>query len=289
MTVKFTRRERRYVVLIGIFTVLLLASLLLFPQLKELLDIDTYTLSELAVSRLLGGVIFLLLIPYLGYSLLSPRRIPSVKALLSILPALLIAINNFPIIGLLRGSVYVDSGLPKALLLILACLGIGFFEEVAFRGVIFPLLLSRLLPAMQKRKESRGSSRVAPETLAVFLAIFLTSAVFGLVHALNVFSGGSPIAVVMQIGYSFLIGGMCAIVLLRTRCIWFPVFIHALYDLGGMLVQYLGGGRLWDTPTVVLTVVVSVAVAIYFLVLLFRMKPDEIEGLLKRDTKRKGD
>ncbi|MBR2908092.1 MAG: CPBP family intramembrane metalloprotease [Clostridia bacterium] len=286
MTAKFTRRDRVYIALIGIFAALLLVSLLLFPCLKGSLDSDTYTLSELALSRLLGGMIFLFLIPYLGYSLLSFERIPSIKALLAVLPAVVIAVNNFPIIGLIRGSVYVDSGLPKALLLVLACLGIGFFEEVAFRGVIFPLLLTRLLPAMRKRTEAKKPSRLPPETVAVFLAIVLTSAVFGLVHVLNLFAGGSPIAVLMQVGYSFLIGGMCAIVLLKTRCIWFPVFIHALYDLGGMLVQYLGGGKLWDTPTVILTVLVSVAVAIYFLVLLFRMKKDEIEGLLKQNNKK---
>ena len=52
-------------------------------------------------------------------------------------------------------------------------------------------------------------------------------------------------------------------------------------NVGGMLVEYLGGGTLWDAPTVVLTVIVSVAVVAYFLVLLFRMKKDEIEGLIK--------
>ncbi len=281
MTGKFTRRERGYILAIVLFTALLLVALILFPSLKDDLDTDTYTLCELASTRLLGGSIFLLLIPYLGYSLLSPKGIPNARSLLSVLPALLIAVNNFPIIGLISGSVYVDSGLPKALLLVLACIGIGFFEETAFRGVIFPLLLSRLLPAVRKRAEGRKPSRVSPETVAVFLAILLTSAVFGLVHALNLFIGGSPSAVIMQIGYSFLIGGMCAIVLLKTRCIWIPVFIHALYDLGGMLVEYLGGGTLWDTPTVVLTVIVSVAVVAYFLVLLFRMKKNEIEGLIK--------
>ena len=92
----------------------------------------------------------------------------------------------------------------------------------------------------------------------------------------------------MQVGYSFLIGGMCAIVLLKTRSVWLPVLIHAIYDLGGMLIRYLGGGTLWDTPTVVLTVLVSVAVVIYFLVLLFRVKPDEIYALFPETGKNKG-
>ena len=282
MTKRFSRRDALYFTAILGLTLLLLALLLILPQFRDGLDESVYTLVELAVSRFLGGLVFLLLIPYLGLPLLSVRRLPSPRALLAVLPALVIAVNNFPILGLIRGSVYVNSTAEKAILLVLACLAIGFFEEVAFRGVILPILLSRLLPALKKRAEAKKKpARVPTETAAVFLSIVLTSAVFGLVHVLNLFVGGDPASVLLQVGYSFLIGGMCAIVLLKTRCIWFPVLIHAIYDVGGMLIESLGGGTLWDTPTVILTVIVSVAVAVYFLVLLFRTNADEIKALLK--------
>ncbi len=282
MTKRFSRRDAVYFAAISGLSILLLCFLLLFPLAREAFSEDGYKLVELSVSRFLGGVVFLLLIPYLGIPILSFGRLPSAFSLLSVLLSFVIALNNFPIIGLIRGSVYVDSTAEKAILYVLACLAIGFFEEVSFRGVIFPLLLSRLLPALRKRAETKGApARVPAETVAVILSIVLTSAVFGLVHVLNLFAGGDPLGVILQVGYSFLIGGMCAIVLLKTRCIWFPVLVHAVYDVGGMLIEYLGGGRLWDTPTVILTVVVSVAVAVYFLVLLFRTKKEEIEWFLK--------
>lgn len=283
MTVKFTKKELVCVIGIAVFTLLFLAFLLLFPDLAGGLEGDIRELSEIAVSRFLGGAVFLFLMVYLDYPLLSPRRLPSAKALLVSLPALVIAVNNFPILGLIGGSVWVDSDPVTAVLLVLACLGIGFFEETAFRGVIFPVLLSRLLTYTRKR--AKPNAKLSPETLAVLLAIVLTSAVFGLVHALNLFSGGNPVSVLMQVGYSFLIGGMCAIVLLKTRCLWFPVAIHAIYDCGGMLIRYLGGGKLWDTPTVVLTVIVSVAVALFFLTVLFRVKREEIEDCLSERHK----
>lgn len=285
MTKRITRREAKYLVTMSLLSLLLVCFLLLFPRLQGTLDKDTYTLLELMASRFLGGAVFLLLIPYLDLPILSFKRLPSVKALLSVLPAFVIAVNNFPILGLIRGSVFVDSTAEKAGLLVLSCLAIGFFEEIAFRGVIFPILLSRLLPVLKKRAERKEkSARVPCETIAVFLSIVLTSAVFGLVHVLNLFAGGSPLSVLLQVGYSFLIGGMCAIVLLKTRCIWFSVLVHAIYDVGGMLIEYLGGGKLWDTPTVILTVALSVAVAVYFLVLLFRTNADEIEMLLKQSV-----
>lgn len=277
-----TRREAKYLVPMSILSLLLLFFLLSFPHLQDTFEKDTYTLLELSVSRFLGGTVFLLLIPYLKLPILSFGRLPSVKALLLVLPAFLIAVNNFPILGLIRGSVYVDCTVEKAALFVLACLAIGFFEEIAFRGVIFPMLLTRLLSALKKRTAGKEApTRVPYQTVAVFLSIVLTSAAFGLVHILNLFAGSNPLAVLLQIGYSFLIGGMCAIVLLRTRCIWLPVLIHAVYDVGGMLIEYLGGGKLWDTPTVILTIAVSVAVAVYFLILLFRTKTDVIEGLLQ--------
>jgi hypothetical protein len=45
--------------------------------------------------------------------------------------------------------------------------------------------------------------------------------------------------------------------------------------------RYLCEGALWDTPTVILTVVVSVLVAVFFLFLLFTGKKEDVESLLR--------
>ena len=268
-------RERILAAAMVFFIVLLLVFLLVFPTISKALDADAADLIETAVSRLIAGVLFLLTILYMDFPLLSIRRLPSGKSLLLSLPALVIAVNNFPIIGLCTGLVRVVKW-ELVPLLFLSCLATGLFEEAAFRGVIFPLLLRTTTRFVSRRQ----TSRISPEALAIFLAIFGASAVFALTHALNLLVGASPLSVILQIGYSFLIGGMCAIVLLLTGNILIPTLIHALFNFGGYLIPTLGTGRLWDMPTVVLTVVVSLVILAYFLVLLLKMSKEDIQRVL---------
>ena len=112
-----------------------------------------------------------------------------------------------------------------------------------------------------------------------FLALILSSAVFAVVHLVNLFMGAGLGATVLQIGYSFLIGGMCSVVLMKTGSIWHCVLLHAVYNFCGGVVPTLGGGDWWDTPTVILTVVLSVLVTAYVVVMLFRMDPRETDKL----------
>ena len=268
-------RERILAAAMLFFLSLLLVFLWVFPTLSTKLDADAADLIEIAISRLIAGVLFLLTILYMDFPLLSFRHLPSGKSLLLSLPALVIAVNNFPIIGLCTGLVHVVKWelLP---LLLLSCFATGLFEEAAFRGVIFPLLLRATTRLVGRRR----TSRISPEALAIFLAIFGASAVFALTHALNLLVGASPLSVILQIGYSFLIGGMCAIVLLLTGNILVPTLIHALFNFGGYLIPTLGTGKLWDTPTVVLTVGVSLVILAYFLVLLLKMSKEDIRRVL---------
>ena len=88
---------------------------------------------------------------------------------------------------------------------------------------------------------------------------------------INLFES-SPGAVFLQIGYSSLIGAMCSVVLLKTSNIWLCVIIHGIYNFAGALVPRCGEGEIWDLFTVVLTAIVSVAVAAYMIVIFFTDK-----------------
>ena len=277
MSRSYTKKER---VVLGFMLVFLLAFLFFlyfFPRYADAFREADAELLEMAVSRILGGAVFLCLLIYLDFRLLALRRSGLFGLLLSV-PAFVIAVNNFPLLGLKSGTVTVTAETPRILLFALAVIGIGLFEEIAFRGVVFPTLLRKILEKL--RAKAPENPRIPTETKAFLLSIVLTSVIFGLVHLLNLFVGGSPGAVFLQIGYSFLIGGMCAIVLLKTRCIWIPVLIHAIYDFGGLMFRYLCEGRLWDTPTVILTTVLGILAGIYFLVLLFRVRPEEVTALI---------
>ena len=210
---------------------------------------------DMTVTRSLGGAAFLAILIHLGYKVLDPIKSPFWRSILISLPAFAIAVNNFPFSAVISGKARVSEGAPMLLLLLLECLAVGFFEETAFRGVIFLGILKR-----------------DPENkLWQFASIALSSVIFGLVHLVNLLES-SPSAVFLQMGYSALIGAMCAVILLKTANVWLCVLIHGLYNFAGAVVPRMGEGIIWDSFTVVLTVIVSLIVVAYMIVLFLKGK-----------------
>ena len=75
----------------------------------------------------------------------------------------------------------------------------------------------------------------------------------------------------MQMGYSFLIGGMCAIAFLKTGSFYSAVLLHFLFNIGGMLIDYkMLSGAIWDAATIIITGVLAVIVIVYAIFLLFK-------------------
>lgn len=226
------------------------------PLLQELMT--------MTVTRLIGALLFLCILIWRGYRVLAPFRKGFARALLFSLPALAVVINNAPILSMIRGDAYLVHTAPRYMLWFVAeCVAIGLFEELAFRGVI-------LLSIAEGRHKSRFD---------LFLCIILSSAVFGVVHMANLLSGAGFGAVLRQIGYSFLIGAMCSVVLYHTHNIWLCVILHAVYDFSGSLMPTLGAGHWWDTPTVVFTVLLAVAVTVFYVVALWRTDPHSIKRI----------
>ncbi len=218
---------------------------------------------DMAATRALGGIAFLAMLVNLEYKVLDPFRKPFFKALLYSLPAFLIAVNNFPFSLVIKGEAVLSRNGGEVLLLLFECMCVGFFEEMAFRGVVFLGLL--------KRKPQ--------DRLWAFAAIALSSAVFGLVHLVNIFNS-SPMAVLRQIGYSALIGAMCAVVLMKTANIWLCVIIHGLFNFCGAVIPV--SVTEWDMLTVVITVVLSVLVLAYMVVLFIKDKMEALESVYKK-------
>lgn len=210
---------------------------------------------SMSVSRLLGAAAFAVMAAYFGYRIFDPFRKPFWSSLAFILPCLAVAVNNFPIIALAVGNARLTQPASYIAALALQCVSVGLFEEIAFRGVIMLIIL-------EKRRKKRSD---------VFASVCLTSAVFGAIHLTNLFAGAGFGSVALQIGYSFLIGGMCSVVLLKTHNIWFCVLIHSVFDFGGLFVSTLGEGEIWDPLTVTITAVLAVVVAVYTIVAFARL------------------
>ena len=253
---------------IYITVVLLLIGCLLCCELWRY-DIFSSDDSYLTVTRLIGATVSLSIMLYSGFgNLFKIKREGLGVAVLAILPCWIIAINNFPIIPVISGRAGISAGVGAVALYAFQCLCVGLFEELAFRGCIFTF-------ALDNHRKS---------TLDMFWAIVISSAVFAAIHLVNILAGASPGAVILQLGYSFLIGGMCAIVLLYTRCIWICVALHAIYDFCGYLIPTLGDGIIWDTATVIITTVLGIVAMISMLWWLFTITPERVDDLYKNNA-----
>jgi membrane protease YdiL (CAAX protease family) len=213
-------------------------------------------------SRLLGGIVccavMLLLV---GSHLMFKYREGALKRLLVVLPCFAVAINNFPFLSVVMKEITFSANAIDVILYAIFCFSVGFFEEAAFRGCVFSLILDHK----------------KPDRWSVLKASVISSAVFGIVHIVNLFAGASLGSVILQIGYSFLIGALCSVVLVKTSNIWCCVILHAVYNFAGGVLSEFGSGRIWTAPTVVLTVVVAVLVTVYTVVLWYNIKKEEIE------------
>ena len=85
----------------------------------------------------------------------------------------------------------------------------------------------------------------------------------------------------MQIGYSFLIGAMCSVVLMKTANIWICVILHAIFNFCGALVPNCGDGTIWEPFTVTLTVIIAVGTTVYMVLSFLRIKTEEMEKIFK--------
>ena len=164
------------------------------------------------------------------------RQFP--KFLLWALPCFMVAIINFPFSALITNKIEIVR-LDLFGLYALYIISIALLEELIFRGVLL-LVVSDYLRGKKYQN--------------LWIAL-ICSLVFSLFHLANLFEHMSIGDVLLQCLYTFLIGGMLIITMLKTKNIWLCILIHALFDFGGMLVGAIAIGDPWDTVFWILTFV----------------------------------
>jgi membrane protease YdiL (CAAX protease family) len=223
------------------------------------------------LSRLCGAFAALIFIIEFSFlKILHPLGNKRLSGMLYTLPALAVAINNFPWVSLAMGDCSIQADVHQIVFYAFICLCVGLFEEFAFRGCALMILL-----------KNRRTTR-----LGVFMAIFWSSVIFGIVHLINIFVS-SPGAVLLQIGYSALIGGLCCMVLLETGNIWLCAVIHGLYNFGGGIVSRLGNGTIWTAQEVAFTAIIGVAVAVFSVIRFLTMPLELADELFLNNKKHK--
>ena len=256
---------------------LLAAGLVMFPYqwLGNLFTQDEQTAGflGLGILRILFSGVMLLLAFHMGIRKTLAVR-GGWRALLVALPALVVAVNNLPIVALAQGTAAVTGSAGEIAAFALQCVGVGLFEEMAFRGVIFPFVLGKT-----------GTGRKGR-----FIAVLASSAAFGLLHLVNLLGGFSG-GVFLQVGYSFLIGCMLSVVMFCGGGVFICAFIHAVYNFCGNIVFQLGEGAFWDIwcpEEIILTAVVAVAAGVFFFFALKNGKPDYAEAFAVYPPKTSG-
>lgn len=206
-----------------------------------------------AIFRTVGFILLVLLALDMGLDIFSFKG--RNKGFLLSLPFLIVAVNNAPIAAAALGEVSISASAGSFVIFAFYCVSVGLFEETVFRGIVFPLVLA-------KAKKTRAGT---------FWSVVISSAIFGGIHLVNLISS-APLPVLAQVGYSFLIGAMCAAIMLLTRNIFACAFIHALYDFCGLMADHLGSGMVWSAPSIILTAAVGAAAAVYWAILMRKCK-----------------
>ena len=178
------------------------------------------------------------------------------KTLLWSLPCFMVALINFPFSALISGAVYI-SRIELMGLYILYVIGVALLEELIFRGVAI-LVIGDLLNGKKHKP---------------LLTALITSLVFSLFHLTNLFAGANIAYVLLQCLYTFLIGGMLAVTILKGGNVWLCVVIHAIFDFGGLLViQEIGIGDPQDLVFWILTIVGGILCAGHIMFSLFKLE-----------------
>lgn len=226
-------------------------------SLPSLFDVRDNTLFVLNIAcRAVAAVSAMVLAKICGFKLFNKPK----TAILLFLLGLIVCVNNFPIIGLITGKVRLlnNSDIVKYLCY---CAAIGVAEEAVFRGLVMPLVGVGL-----KNK-----------THAAFFTVAVSAGIFSLCHLFNIFSAGIA-PTLLQVGYTFLTGCLFGTVYLFTENIIFPILLHAVYDVGGLLFTEpfgIAAGNMWDTYTTIITVVLGVITAAVFAFKLWNYKSGE--------------
>lgn len=246
-----------------IITIVLVALSVTAFILFEAIHIDIIP-NDYEANKLLTGIIYHLVIGGLllwliyivgNTSFLSWKDTTS-KKVLWCLPCLLVALVNFPFASLISGEMHITR-MDLMALYIIYVISIALIEEIVFRGILLYLCLDYL-------RDSK---------LKYFFAALISTAIFALFHITNLFTGMGLLDVLLQVGYTFLIGGMFAVMMLKTNNVWLCVIVHTLFDFGGLLSIEIADGNPWDNRVFwILTIVCGILCAGHIIYSLINME-----------------
>ena len=129
------------------------------------------------------------------------------------LPLIVPCLSNILYAACFSGSFFPALDAGKAALAFADDLVVAILEEILFRGILFIFFLA----LFQNKKNG------------VVYSILLSSIAFGAIHLVNIFSN-PPLAVLAQVGYSFLLGIVLSLAYRGSENFVLPVLGHFLFN-----------------------------------------------------------
>lgn len=248
---------------------LILGGFWLVFSLFYMVQDDIYHVIRDSSIRFALVTVFSIILYQKGYPVFHLKKAHKKIALLLFIPALLISINNFPISAYLNDRVNFNGSIGILFVFVIESFSVGLFEEVLFRYIILVLILQQL-------KTTKYN---------LFVSVLLSAFIFGLIHIVNIFNGADALQILQQMGYSFLMGMLWAIVFIKTKNIWFPIVLHASYNYFGLVLFRFGNVQnRFDLITIIITVGLAVFAIAYYIYWFRTIQTSEIDKLKNGDS-----
>ena len=158
----------------------------------------------------LTGIIFMIgivlclkkkkLLSYYGINSLKELEY---KNLIFCLPMIIIALGN------LRYGIHINDSWDQIVYISLEALGVGFAEEILFRGFLMKAIMNKSATA----------------------AIIVSSTVFGIIHIFNLLYGADTVATLAQVVYATALGLMFSVFFYKTNNIVPCVICHSIINM----------------------------------------------------------
>lgn len=151
------------------------------------------------------------------------------------LPLAVIASTN------LWGGIRLNLSWTETALYVISMLGVGFLEEVIFRGFLFKALC---------RENLRQ-------------AVLISSLTFGFGHIVNLLNGAAVLPTLLQIGYAMAIGFLFTVIFLKSGSLIPCIVTHSVVN--SLSVFAVEGSKVLDLVTALVLMVVPTVYALWIL------------------------
>ncbi len=251
--------------LVSIIALVLMSLLFLIPLDNVLSKIS---LSDFEIEYVQLGI-KMSIVFFISNYLIMKLRIKSIAGLSASYSWRIKSLNLIPIYLIILGVLSVISKdfsqleLFNVLLLLLACLTVGFAEEFLFRG----LLQSFFLKANVNRKKG------------VFIGVFIPALVFGLFHLVNLTKNDNTSAVLIQVVFATFIGFFFGALVLKTNKIIPVAITHGLINFSFSIAFLPGFEMVEQTGYSIAPIILTLPL---FIIGLLIIKKINKEGVVKK-------